>query len=41
VLKYQAPLQSFWLDTPEHGITVEAPIFVKAEREGWEQRREA
>jgi hypothetical protein len=39
--KYQPPQQSFWTDTPEHGITFEAPIFVKAEREGWERARSA
>lgn len=37
--KYQPPQQSFWTDTPEHGITVEAPIFVKPEHEGWERAR--
>lgn len=37
--KFQEPMQSFWLDTPEHGITIEAPIFVKAEREGWEKQK--
>lgn len=36
-LKFQMPMQSFWLDTPEHGITFEAPIFVKADNEGWER----
>lgn len=36
--RYQEPLQSFWLDTPEHGITFEAPIYVKPEHEGWERR---
>lgn len=37
--EFQEPMQSFWLDTPERGITIEAPIFVKAEREGWEKSR--
>ncbi len=34
--KFQPPVQSFWLETPEHGITMEAPIFVKCSNEGWE-----
>jgi len=34
-LKFQEPLQSFWLTTPEHGITVEAPIFVQDPKEEW------
>ena len=37
-LKFQKPQQSFWLTTPEHGITMEAPIYVEDPREGW--RRE-
>ena len=39
--KYQRPQQSLWIDTPEHGITIEAPVFVKAENEGWERTRTA
>ncbi len=35
--KFQEPVQSLMLVTPEHGITIEAPIFVKAEKEGWER----
>jgi hypothetical protein len=34
---FQVPQQSFWLDTPEHGITMEAPILVKCPNEGWER----
>ena len=37
--RYQEPLQSFWLDTAEHGITVEAPIFVQGRNEGWERAK--
>jgi hypothetical protein len=35
--EFQAPQQSFWLTTPEHGITMEAPILVKCSNEGWEK----
>lgn len=36
--KYQEPMQSLMLVTPEHGITIEAPIFVKPTGgEGWEK----
>jgi len=34
-LRYQEPMLSFWLDTPEHGITIEAPIFVAHPAEKW------
>lgn len=34
---FQTPQQAFWLDTPEHGITMEAPILVKCKNEGWER----
>jgi hypothetical protein len=36
-IRYQKPMQSLWLDTPENGITVEVPIFVKDKKEGWER----
>jgi hypothetical protein len=32
---YQDPAQSFWVDDPVHGITITAPIFVKADDEKW------
>ncbi len=35
VFKFQEPVQSFWLTTPEHGITMEAPIYVEDPKEGW------
>ena len=38
-LKFQEPQQSFWLTTPEHGITMEAPILVESPAEGWRQER--
>ena len=36
--KFQPPMQSLWLDTPERGITFEAPIHVASDDEGWEQK---
>jgi len=36
---FQDPQQSFWLDTPEHKITLEMPIFVKCPNEGWERQQ--
>lgn len=34
--EYSPPSQEFWITTPEHGITFEAPIFVMdRKREGW------
>ena len=35
---FQEPMQSLWLTTPNHGITIEAPIHVKADNEGWERK---
>ena len=40
-LKFQSPQQSFWLTTPEHGITMEAPIFVEHPEEGWRNEKNA
>jgi hypothetical protein len=33
--RYQEPMQSFWINTPEHGITFEAPIYVAGKNEAW------
>ena len=36
ILGYQEPQQNFWLNTPQHGITIVAPVFVsKREEENW------
>jgi hypothetical protein len=37
--RYQEPMQSLWLDTPENGITVECPIFVMG-KESWQRERD-
>jgi hypothetical protein len=34
--EWQPAVQSFWITDPRHGITIEAPIHVKAKSEGWE-----
>lgn len=36
---YEDPKQSFWLDTPEHKITLEMPILPKCANEGWERKQ--
>ena len=36
ILGYQEPQQNFWLNTPEHGIGMVAPVFVQNRKEeGW------
>jgi len=34
-LGYQEPQQSLWMNTPERGITVDMPIFVRDKNEKW------
>jgi hypothetical protein len=34
--KWQPPLQSLWITDPKDGVTIEAPIHVQCENEGWE-----